>query len=179
MIESQPARLDSKDDKMTDTESKLESDYSYTQLLSRVFDQIAEHNAGMGIEKCKKSIEPPEVGKIGTKKIVWTNFLSNCRSLNRKPQHLVDFVLVELGTTGALDGTNKLVIKGRYSSKQLESILTKYIKEYVACSTCHFLNTELQRHNRILFKTCLDCGASSSVSSICQGFRAQTRRKKQ
>jgi hypothetical protein len=27
----------------------------------------------------KRSIEPPKVGRIGTKKIAWINFMSNCR----------------------------------------------------------------------------------------------------
>jgi len=158
--------------------SESDRDYTYTELLARIYEQIVADKGGMEGGKGKKSIEPPEVGKIGTKKVAWANFVSNCRSIGRKPEHVVEFVLTELGTTGSLDGQNKFIIKGRFSSKQLESVLSKYIKEYVACSTCRFLNTELKRENRILFKVCKDCGASSSVSSIRQGFRVQTKRKK-
>jgi translation initiation factor 2 subunit 2 len=158
--------------------TESDRDYSYTELLNRIYDAIIADKGGIDGGKGKKSIEPPEIGKIGTKKVAWANFVSNCRSISRKPEHVVEFVLTELGTTGSLDGQNKFVIKGRYSSKQLESVLAKYIKEYVACSTCRFLNTELKRENRILFKVCKDCGASSSVSSIRQGFRVQTKRKK-
>ena len=160
------------------TTDDSDRDYSYTELLARIYDQIVADKGGVDGGKGKKSIEPPEVGKIGTKKVAWANFVSNCRSISRKPEHVVEFVLTELGTTGSLDGQNKFIIKGRFSSKQLESVLSKYIKEYVACSTCRFLNTELKRENRILFKVCKDCGASSSVSSIRQGFRVQTKRKK-
>lgn len=164
----------------TGTGSWTESDrdYSYTELLARIYDTIIADKGGIEGGKGKKSIEPPEVGKIGTKKVKWANFVSNCRSISRKPEHVLEFVLTELGTTGSLDGQNKFIIKGRFSSKQLESVLAKYIKEYVACSTCRFLNTELKRENRILFKVCKDCGASSSVSSIRQGFRVQTKRKR-
>lgn len=162
----------------TTTTNDTDRDYTYTELLARIYDQIVADKGGEGGGKGKKSIEPPEIGKIGTKKVAWANFVSNCRSISRKPEHVVEYVLTELGTTGSLDGQNKFIIKGRFSSKQLESVLSKYIKEYVACSTCRFLNTELKRENRILFKVCKDCGASSSVSSIRQGFRVQTKRKK-
>jgi translation initiation factor 2 subunit 2 len=158
--------------------TESDRDYTYTELLARIYETILADKGGVDGGKGKKSIEPPEVGKIGTKKIAWVNFVSNCRSISRKPEHVVEFVLTELGTTGSIDGQNKFIIKGRFSSKQLESVLSKYIKEYVACSTCRFLNTELKRENRILFKVCKDCGASSSVSSIRQGFRVQTKRKK-
>lgn len=160
------------------TWTESDREYTYTELLARIYEQIVADKGGADGGKGKKSIEPPEVGKIGTKKVAWVNFVSNCRSISRRPEHVEEFVLTELGTTGSLDGQNKFIIKGRFSSKQLESVLSKYIKEYVACSTCRFLNTELKRENRIWFKVCKDCGASSSVSSIRQGFRVQTKRKK-
>lgn len=158
--------------------TESDRDYQYGELLTRIYEQIVADKGGVDGGKGKKTIEPPEVGKVGTKKIAWVNFVSNCRSINRKPEHVLDFVLTELGTTGSVDGQNKLIIKGRFQSKQLESVLSKYIKEYVACSTCRFLNTELKKENRILFKVCKDCGASSSVANIKQGFRVQTKRKK-
>jgi hypothetical protein len=39
----------------------------------------------------KRIIEPPKVGRIGTKKIAWTNFMSNCKrssSLQRNNQSM-------------------------------------------------------------------------------------------
>lgn len=50
-----------------------------------------------------------------------------CFSVNRKPDHVLAFVLAELGTTGSIGGDNKLIIKGRFQSKQLENVLRKYI----------------------------------------------------
>lgn len=160
------------------TSSKDDFDYSYTKLLSRIYEQIVIDKVSTGDSRDKKAIAPPEIGKIGTKKTAWVNFVSNCKSINRDANKVMLFVLAELGTTGAIDGNAKLIIKGRFTSKQFESILTKYIREYVACNTCHYLNTHVRRENRVWLKVCQDCGASSSVSAVQQGFRVQTKRKK-
>lgn len=151
-------------------------EYSYSDLLSRVYATMSEESSSTS--KSKKTIEPPEVGKVGSKRVIWTNISSICRTLNREVQHLMTFTLTELGATGSLDGRNNLVIKGRYNSVAIESIVTKYIKEYVSCSACRFLNTDLKKTNRITTKMCKDCGASSSVNPIAQGFSVQGKRKK-
>jgi translation initiation factor 2 subunit 2 len=155
-----------------------DDDYSYTKLLTRIYDQIAIDKVSTGDAQDKRTIAPPESGKIGTKKTAWANFVSNCKSINRNADKVMFFVLAELGTTGSIDTAGKLIIKGRFTSKHFESILSKYIREYVACSTCRYLNTHIRRENRVWLKVCQDCGASSSVSAIQQGFRVQSKRKK-
>jgi translation initiation factor 2 subunit 2 len=45
-------------------------------------------------------------------------------------------MLAELGTEGSLDGNQRLVVKGRYVHRQIESLLKKYIMEYVSCHMC-------------------------------------------
>jgi len=165
---------------MENLPSFLESDrdYVYPELLKRVYDKIVEDKGGamLGIG-FKKQIEPPEVFKVGTKRVAWTNFMANCKSINRKPEHVLEFVLTELGTNGSVTADHQLLIKGRLQSQQLENVLRKYIAEYVTCRTCRSPNTELKKENRILFKTCKDCGAMSSVAAIKSGFRAQTKRR--
>lgn len=39
----------------------------------------------------------------------------------------MSFFLAEMGTEGSIDGNMRLVIKGRYQPKQVESLLKKYI----------------------------------------------------
>jgi hypothetical protein len=40
------------------------------------------------------------------------------------------FLLAELGTSGSLDGQQRLVVKGRFAPKNFEGILRRYISEY-------------------------------------------------
>merc|ERR1712157_653242 len=51
----------------------------------------------------------------------------------------------ELGTEGSIDGNQRLVIRGKYVPKYIESLLRKYILEYVTCQMCRSPNTELTK----------------------------------
>ena len=47
------------------------------------------------------------------------------------------FLMAELGTSGSIDGSNQLIIKGKFMQKQVESVLKKYIsKTMCAFRTC-------------------------------------------
>jgi translation initiation factor 2 subunit 2 len=39
------------------------------------------------------------------------------------------FLLAEMGTSGSLDGQQRLVIKGRFAPKNFEAILRRYISK--------------------------------------------------
>ena len=67
------------------------------------------------------------------------------RRMHRQQDHVLTFMLAELGTTGTLDGNNKLVVKGRFQQKQIENVLRRYIREYVTCHTCRSPNTILTK----------------------------------
>jgi translation initiation factor 2 subunit 2 len=61
-----------------------------------------------------------QVRLIGSKRTGWGNFAETCQTLGRKPGHLMNYVLVELGTIGSIDGSHNLIIKGRFQQKQIE-----------------------------------------------------------
>ena len=47
--------------------------------------------------------------------------------MRRQPDHLIQFLFAELGTSGSIDGNQRLVIKGRFQQKQVETVLKHYI----------------------------------------------------
>ena len=53
--------------------------------------------------------------------------------------------MAELGTEGSIDGNQRLVIRGKYVPKYIESLLRKYIVEYVTCKMCRSANTTLTK----------------------------------
>lgn len=153
-------------------------DYTYDELLERVFEIILDKNPEMAAgTKPKFVIKPPQVLKIGTKKTSFANFTEICKTLHRQPKHLLDFLLAELGTSGSVDGNSQLIIKGRFQSKQIENVLRRYIKEYVTCHTCRSPETILQKDTRIFFLQCETCGSRCSVASIKSGFQAVTGKR--
>ena len=78
-------------------------DYTYDELLQRVYDIIKDKNPDsvMG-EKKKFVMRPPQVVKVGTKKSAFVNFTEIAKMLHRQPKHLLAFLFAELGTTGNL-----------------------------------------------------------------------------
>jgi len=153
-------------------------DYTYDELLFRVFDIMRMKNPEMvSGTKQKFVMRPPQVVRIGTKKTSFVNFMEICKMLHRPQKHLLDFLLSELGTSGSIDGNNQLIIKGRFQQKQIENVLRRYIKEYVTCHTCRSPNTLLQKDSRIFFLQCEACGSRCSVVSIKHGFQAVTGKR--
>ncbi|NP_001037678.1 eukaryotic translation initiation factor 2 subunit 2 isoform X1 [Bombyx mandarina] len=153
-------------------------DYSYDELLERVFDIMREKNPSMVSGKKQKFImRPPQVVRIGTKKTSFANFTEICKTLHRQAKHLLDFLLAELGTSGSVDGNSQLIIKGRFQQKQIENVLRRYIKEYVTCHTCRSPDTILQKDTRLFFLQCETCGSRCSVASIKSGFQAVTGKR--
>ncbi|KAL7296075.1 eukaryotic translation initiation factor 2 subunit 2 isoform X1 [Trichogramma pretiosum] len=153
-------------------------DYTYDELLARVFNIMKEKNPDMVAGKKQKFVmRPPQVVRIGTKKTSFSNFTEICKTLHRQPKHLLDFLLAELGTSGSVDGNSQLIIKGRFQQKQIENVLRRYIKEYVTCHTCRSPDTILQKDTRLFFLQCETCGSRCSVASIKSGFQAVTGKR--
>ncbi|XP_037035461.1 eukaryotic translation initiation factor 2 subunit 2 isoform X2 [Bradysia coprophila] len=153
-------------------------DYTYDELLKRVFEIILDKNPDMAAgRKPKFVMRPPQVLRVGTKKTSFANFTDICKTLHRQPKHLLDFLLAELGTSGSMDGNQQLIIKGRFQPKQIENVLRRYIKEYVTCHTCRSPETVLQKDTRLFFLQCDSCGSRCSVASIKSGFQAVTSKR--
>lgn len=153
-------------------------DYSYDELLTRVFDIMREKNPDMVAgEKRKFVMRPPQVVRLGAKKSSFVNFADICKMLHRQPHHLLNFLFAELGTSGSVDGTNQLIIKGRFQQKQIETVLRRYIREYVTCHTCRSPDTILQKDTRLFFLQCESCGSRCTVASIKSGFQAVTGKR--
>jgi Domain found in IF2B/IF5 len=56
-------------------------------------------------------------------------FNFECR-MHRQPEHVMHFLLAEMGTSGSLDGQQRLVVKGRFAPKNFEGILRRYISKF-------------------------------------------------
>jgi translation initiation factor 2 subunit 2 len=156
---------------------------TYNPLLSRFFALLSQKNpdhASTGTRSYK--IPPPQCLREGNKKTIFANLPEICKRMKRADEHVTSYLFAELGTSGSVDGSRRLVIKGRFQQKQIENVLRTYIIEYVTCKTCRSPNTELSKgENRLYFITCNSCGSRRSVQAIKTGFSAQVgkRRKMQ
>lgn len=156
--------------------------FPYDELLSRFFTILKKNNPELAGDRSgpKFRIPPPVCQREGSKKTLFANVQEISNVLQRNPEHLIQYLFAELGTSGSIDGEKRLVLKGKFQPKQMESVLRRYIIEYVTCKTCKSMNTELKREsaNRLHFLSCKACGSTRSVSSIKTGFQAQIGRRK-
>lgn len=170
----------------------------YDLLLSRFFTLLAQKNpdhASSGSRSYK--IPPPQCLREGNKKTIFANLNEICKRMKRTDEHVTSYLFAELGTSGSVDGSKRLVIKGRFQQKQIENVLRRYISrhilprfnmrtitnnaivEYVTCKTCRSPDTELNKgENRLYFITCNSCGSRRSVTAIKTGFSAQVGKRK-
>ncbi|XP_050370353.1 eukaryotic translation initiation factor 2 subunit beta-like isoform X3 [Argentina anserina] len=152
-------------------------DYHYEELLGRVFNILRENNPELAGDRRRTTMRPPQVLREGTKKTVFVNFMDLCKTMHRQPDHVMAFLLAELGTSGSLDGQQRLVVKGRFAPKNFEGILRRYVNEYVICIGCKSPDTILSKENRLFFLRCEKCGSGRSVAPIKAGFVARVGRR--
>ncbi|KAJ3040536.1 hypothetical protein HK097_002537 [Rhizophlyctis rosea] len=152
-------------------------DYTYTELLSRVFKILRQNNPELAGEKKRYTIAPPQIMREGPKKTIFANVVDICIRMHRQPDHVIQYLFAELGTTGSIDGSQRLVIRGRFQQKQIENVLKHYFSEYVSCKTCKSADTILTKENRLFFLQCESCGSTRTVSAIKTGFMAQTQKR--
>ncbi|XP_020584389.1 eukaryotic translation initiation factor 2 subunit beta-like isoform X2 [Phalaenopsis equestris] len=153
-------------------------DYKYDELLDRVFNILRENNPELAGDRRRTVMRPPQVLREGTKKTILVNLIDLCKTMHRQPEHVMMFLLAEMGTSGSLDGQQRLVVKGRFIPKNFEGILRRYVNEYVICNGCKSPDTILSKENRLFFLRCEQCGSSRSVAPIKAGFVARVGRRK-
>jgi translation initiation factor 2 subunit 2 len=103
----------------------------YELLLGRFFNLLAQKNpdhASSGSRSYK--IPPPQCLREGNKKTIFANLAEICKRMKRTDEHVTSYLFAELGTSGSVDGSRRLVIKGRFQQKQIENVLRRYISKY-------------------------------------------------
>jgi translation initiation factor 2 subunit 2 len=150
--------------------------YAYEDLLHRIHEIIEDKNPALSSRK-KYTMKPPEIVRVGSKKVGWTNFGQICTLMDRGVEHVMAYFSAEFGAEASLAGEGQLVVKGRFTGKQVETLLRKYISTYVTCAMCKSPQTKLERDpsTRLHNIKCESCGSFKSVPPIKAGFHATTR----
>jgi len=150
--------------------------YTYEDLLHRIHEIIEDKNPALSSRK-KYTMKPPEIVRVGSKKVGWTNFGQICTLMDRGVEHVMAYFSAEFGAEASLAGEGQLVVKGRFTGKQVETLLRKYISTYVTCAMCKSPQTKLERDpsTRLHNIKCESCGSFKSVPPIKAGFHATTR----
>jgi translation initiation factor 2 subunit 2 len=134
------------------------ADDDYMALLDRAKEVLPET-----IENHER-FELPELDILQEGKItVFRNFIDVTDKLRRDPQHLLQFLLRELGTPGNIDG-RRAVFKAKISPASINEKIETYTETYVICSECGLPDTKIVKDDRTLILECEACGARRSIN---------------
>lgn len=162
-----------------DPDPDPDHDYTYDFLLKRAFSLLASHSDQATDSGSVSRQKLPVIlcHVVSSKKSIWTNVVPVCHALHRTTDHVVQFLLNELSTTGSLNEQQQLVIQGKFRANQIESVLKHYITEYIMCCNCKSGQTNLTRDavTRLWFLDCHSCQARRSVPPLRSGFHATNR----
>ncbi|KAI3912436.1 hypothetical protein MKW92_042677 [Papaver armeniacum] len=111
-----------------------ENNPEYEELLDGALNALGESIQELVVDLRKRVFTPPRTslrGREGINKTAVVNFMDICEKMHKEPEHVMNFLLAQKGTTGYLDGQQRLVVKGRFDSSNFEGILKTYINDYV------------------------------------------------
>ncbi|RZC51361.1 hypothetical protein C5167_019777 [Papaver somniferum] len=139
----------------------------YEELLDRMVNFLRENNPGYeelrdGALKTvqediqelvgdlrKRTFTPPRTSlrdREGINKTALVNFMDICKKMHKEPEHVMKFLLTQMGTTGYLDGRQRLIVSGRFESNNFEGILKTYINDFcfffLNCHQCGICGTD-------------------------------------
>lgn len=121
---------------------------NYESLLSRFFTLLHDSHPDLASSGGKSyKIPPPQCLREGNKKTIFANLPEICKRMKRTDEHVTQFLFAELGTSGSVDGSRRLVIKGRFQQKQIENVLRRYIGKFTPRSP--FARFVAWRHPRV------------------------------
>ena len=132
----------------------------YEQLLNRAIDQLPPE-----VFEHKRFKIPKAYSDIQGNRTFIKNFKDVSEDLNRDPQHVLKFLLRELGTAGNLEGS-RAILQGKFTHYLINEILEDYVEKYVICHECNRPDTKIIREDRIFILKCAACGAKSPLKPL-------------
>ena len=104
---------------------------------------------------------PPEILVEGSQTIL-RNFAAIVDSMDRDPNHVYQYLVNELGTSGTREQV-RVLFKGRIPPKRIKEKLVGYVKAYILCEQCRAPDTRFIKEDRTTLLKCQACGATRPV----------------
>ena len=129
----------------------------YEALLNKAYANITVQS-----ESTERFIVPEPKSYIEGKTTVLENFAEIANVVRRDQDHLMKYLLGELGTAGKIDG-NRAIFNGKFESTLINGLIKSYVDDYVICSECGKPDTRLVKDDRVLLLRCDACGGHRPV----------------
>ena len=129
----------------------------YQKLLDKALAQLPQKG-----ERKDRFEAPLAESIVSGNRTVLTNLREICEHINRDRNHLLKCLAGELATSATISG-NQAVFQGRFDNRTINSLVQRYIQDYVICPVCHQPDTKIVRKDRFSLLHCEACGATSPI----------------
>jgi len=129
----------------------------YEALLNKAYASVTVQT-----ESTERFIVPEAKSYIEGKTTVLENFAEIADIVRRDQDHLMKYLLGELGTAGKIDG-NRAIFNGKFEPALINGLIKSYVDDYVICSECGKPDTRLVKDDRVLLLRCDACGGHRPV----------------
>jgi translation initiation factor 2 subunit 2 len=130
---------------------------SYEDLLKKAYTTITDVSGAS-----ERFVVPEAKAYIEGKTTILENFVEIADKVRRDHDHMMKYLLSELGTSGKLDG-NRAIFNGKFEISLIKTIIKNYIVDYVICSECGRPDTRLVKDDRVQLLRCDACGGHRPV----------------
>ena len=120
-------------------------DFDYEALLDRARDKIPDNLSS----KSRWKLPEPHFNEVVS-------------MMDRDDNHVYQYILNELGTSGSRDGP-RARFKGRIPPKRIKKTIVNYVNSYIICSQCSSPDTMFIKEERTTLLKCQACGATRPV----------------
>ena len=132
----------------------------YDKLLDRAIDQLPQK-----VFETKRFSVPKAYSVIQGNRTIIQNFKDITEALNRDPQHVLKFLLRELGTAGNLEGS-RAIMQGKFTHSLINERIDDYVKRFIMCHECNRPDTKIVREDRVFLLKCEACGAKAPLKTL-------------
>ena len=132
----------------------------YENMLDKLYENLPKKKKGT-----ERFEMPILISFIHGKQTIIKNIHEAASKLRRDPQHLLKYIMKDLGTSGNLEA-NRSIMQGKFKDSLINSRLKNYIEEYVICKECGKPDTELITFEGMKYKRCEVCSARAPVKAI-------------
>ena len=100
---------------------------AYEKLLDKAYEQLPDK-----IFEAKRFKVPKGYSVIQGSRTIIKNFGDIAGTLNRDPQHVLKYLLRELGTSGNVEG-NRAILQGKFTHYVINERIEEYVDNFVMC----------------------------------------------
>jgi translation initiation factor 2 subunit 2 len=132
----------------------------YSELLDRGIKQLPPK-----VLETTRFQVPKAYSMIQGNRTMIQNFSEIADALNRDPQHILKFLLRELGTAGNLEGS-RAIMQGKFTHYLINDRIEEYVERFIMCHECNRPDTRIVREGRIFILKCEACGAKAPLKTL-------------